>query len=616
MTARRLALLLPALAALALCALILAGGYVYDDLILLRDNPATHAWNTLWEAFRHPFWEMVPDPRRHASGFYRPLGQVAFVLCWKLGGGAPWAFHALSLALHAACAALVARLALLLGWRPWLAGAAGLYFAVHGAHAEAVAWASSATYLLAGLFVLLSFCARARGRNGAAAVWLIPAVLSQESALGAALLLLALELLRDRRFPRVLLAMLPVYGLRVWAFHSPAAGFDRVLTHFMLPRLEALGVSLAVIGRDLGFLFWPWPHAPFHPLRIDLHLADPARALPALSGAAILLGGGIAWSILLRRRSRLLIPLGLLLACFAPVLKTSSLGQFPFEERFLYLPSIGFVLLAVALLGTRRLGRPLLALAILGNAVTLPLALLPWHDEARLFDWARRASPHAMLSFNEYGRVLLDRAKTAPAHSKERYQLASEAESVFQAGLRISPDRWFISVIDRQNGNVGLASALFVQGDVRTAEAAYRRMLDHWPEIAEAHLGLAACLATEGERLFYQQDRQAAKPKFEEALREYGKALAAVPELLEAKHGKGACLAFLGRIDAALPLLQESFDARPDDFAWATDLASAQMEAGRPVAARLTWETFLRAAPESPHRAEILRTLDALRGNR
>ena len=615
-----LAWLLPAAAAVLLFLPILGADFVYDDQVLLQENPSLRSWGTLWEGFTQPFWNLVPDPRRHGAGFYRPLGTAAFTILWKLGGGSPWPFHAASALLHGACAAAVALLALRLGWSAFAAGAAGLLFAAHGAHVEAVAWASALTYLLAGFFSLHALRAWAGGSVGRCAAWLIPALLSQELALGVWLLCLGGVWIhgegrlpqRLRRSLPLLAALLPVYLLRMLAFGDAAAGLDRTLTYFVLEPWQEIGLVLSLVFRYLGFLLLPWPHAPFRPLHLGLEASDPAWWAPALGGAVLLVAGAVIWLWKGRRSTLILIPLGLLFAGIAPVLKTSSLGQFPFEERFLYIPSAGFCLLAAGALARLPARVATTSTLVALNAVSVVLTIPHWRNPEALFRWAREASPHAMLSHNEFGRVMSEKAQAALPGTRERWELAKAARESFEAGLAINPDEWFIGVVDREQGNVGLANTYFLIGEYETAEEAYRQLLGRWPHSVEGSLGLGAALASQGERHFQTGQLEPGRTKFEEALPWFDQALAGNPNLLPALAGKGNCLVYLGRYEEAIPVLAPAFEEHPGQSQVAFALAAAYAESQRFHFARRTLERFLEAAPEHPERELAVETLDGI----
>lgn len=121
----------PALVAIGVYLPSLRNQFAYDDEVIVVTNIRIHHWATLASALRIPYW--------YSSGhLYRPLATLSLALDWMLGGGSPVPFHAANILWNALVVALVARLALQ-WWTPAAAFAAGLWFAIHPVHVEAVA---------------------------------------------------------------------------------------------------------------------------------------------------------------------------------------------------------------------------------------------------------------------------------------------------------------------------------------------------------------------------------------------------------------------------------------------------------------------------------------------
>ncbi len=617
---------LTVIAALAvlLFAPVTSADFLYDDHELITRNQRIGQVSLLADSFLKPFWEVI-SPLRSAAGFYRPLGAWLLAGCYHLFGDWAGGYHMVSLLLHAACAVFVARFALALGLSLGAAAAAGLLFAVHGAHVEAVAWISAAPDLLATAFALLGLTSVVRHRNLAGAAWLLAGMLSKEAAIGAWLVAIAWVLFwpvvgnpRARRLAPLLAAGAALYLLRAQAFDSLAAGFDRRNTwHYFAPLHEVV-LSFGLLGRYLLFLLWPWPHTPFSPLRVDLAWNSAERLIPALLGAAAALAGFVTWLRSAGRSAVSFVALGLLFAALAPVLNTRALGQYPFEERFLYLPSVGFALLTGASLAwlARLAAMPRLlpactALLIVPHAFSVLPATRPWLDEEEFFDWARHASPNAMTPHLGYGRLMLERAEGS-LDPRERAKWADRAFESYQRSLEVDVDVWFVSAIEREMGNLGLADSLFVSGDIRPAQETYQQIVGHYRNSAIGHLGLGNCAGALTEAAAATQNRQEFDRLWNEALGHYQRALALDPGLMAARSGQAKALASLRRLEEALPWAEECFAADPGNFDYATSLAAVYFELQRYTFAHRTLQRFIEEAPDHPARPMVERELAGL----
>jgi len=175
--------------AVAACAVIVYLGalwneFVWDDQVIVLGNPLVQTWAGLATAFASPYW-----PPFVGGYLYRPLTLLTYVLDWHIGGAA-W-FHVVNLSWHAGVSALVAVLA-----RRWAGDAAalvaGMLFAVHPVHVEAVANVVGRAELMAAAFTLLAVYAAVEADRPvwSAVCWAL-GLLSKEVAVVAPALVVA-----------------------------------------------------------------------------------------------------------------------------------------------------------------------------------------------------------------------------------------------------------------------------------------------------------------------------------------------------------------------------------------------------------------------------------------
>jgi len=130
----------------------------WDDSHYVTENPWIRGWTAtnLTHIFTQPWFVS-----------YMPLQLVSYVLDYSLWGFKPFGYHLQQLVLHALDSVLAFELVRRLIGRFWLAALAGLFFAVHPAHVESVAWVSARKDVLSALFLIPSvlFYLRARGER-------------------------------------------------------------------------------------------------------------------------------------------------------------------------------------------------------------------------------------------------------------------------------------------------------------------------------------------------------------------------------------------------------------------------------------------------------------------
>ncbi|XP_035283189.1 protein O-mannosyl-transferase TMTC2 [Anguilla anguilla] len=133
----------------------LGADFCYDDSRAIKSNQDLLPETPWINIFYNDFWgTLLTHSGSHKS--YRPLCTLSFRLNHALGGLEPWGYHLVNVSLHAAVTGLFARLSrLLLGGGRWTL-VAGLLFASHPVHTEAVAGVVGRADLGAGLFFLLS----------------------------------------------------------------------------------------------------------------------------------------------------------------------------------------------------------------------------------------------------------------------------------------------------------------------------------------------------------------------------------------------------------------------------------------------------------------------------
>jgi protein O-mannosyl-transferase len=362
----------------------LANRFAMDDIPLVVRNPLVQNASGVWRAFAAPFWP--PDLGGH---MYRPLVVAGWVLDQQVGGA--WWFHLINLLWHAAACVVVAALARRYAdYRAALI--AGLLFAVHPVHVEAVANIVGRAELMSTLFAVLSvYAALARGSLAwSLAAW-VAALLSKENAAVAPALVVWGWILGLGRPPRRRmlafaagwLVVGAAYAVLRWRVLEPYAGFQSVAPAFLGESAVAIRLTAVAELADLARLL-------VFPLTLRVDYSPNERTLVTspldarfLAGCACVLLWGALLALVWRRGRRLeAFGLGWIGIAFLPVANLVFPVGFLLAERTVYLPSAGLALAAGAWLA-RWAARWRLATTttlVLAGALRTALRAPVWRD--------------------------------------------------------------------------------------------------------------------------------------------------------------------------------------------------------------------------------------------
>ena len=423
MTARRIYL------TVGLCAVVVYLGalwnkFALDDLPIIVVNPlVTHA-SGLWRAFAAPYW--TPELGGH---MYRPLVIAGFALD-ALVDGTVW-FHAVNLLWHAGAAVAVAALA-----RRWMDNpgglVAGLLFAVHPLHVEAVANVVGRAELMAAVFAVLAVHAALGGTHaGWSAAALAFGLLSKENAAVAPALvgwawILGIDRPDRRRMVSLLVGWVLV-GVAYTAVRTlvlqPFGGYMSIAPMFIGQSwLTVRFTAVAALADVARLLVFPLT------LRVDY---SPNERTVVTSPLDVRFAAGLfcvlAWGALLfiawkRGRKLEAFGLGWIGAAFLPVANLLYPAGFYVAERTLYLPSAGLVLAATAALSRLPRDRVRLVVAILClfGGVRTALRVPAWRDDNAVTQSILEDSPDSYGGPVRMAGVYLDRHEPAKALAAAR----------------------------------------------------------------------------------------------------------------------------------------------------------------------------------------------------
>lgn len=515
--------------------------FVYDDKILILQNPALLSWRSIPHYFTESF--VAPVAPHAPANYYRPVLLIWMLVNQKLWHYNPLGWHVAAVLIESLAVAgfyLLARH--ILGERRG-AGVAAAIFALHPLHVECVAWVMAVAEPWVAMLLFGAFLCHFRGRRAgkrsgvwaaAAAALFALAALSKEDALVFPALVLVYEWVfapapeADGR--------LRMLWTRGWGAVARTAVFWAVAAGYFAARLAALhgfshtGKWLAtstvlltlpsVIWKYFRLLAWPVGISPFYDLPYATAAGFFSFWLP-LAGVVGALAALAAWA----RKSR---PAAFAAAwLLLPLLPLLDLGVFPAGEivhdRYLFMPTAGLALLAA--LGLRRLrtiGGGGSRAAGLELAVALPLAALLaagtvyygrfWSDNMTLYRRGLAMAPGNNLVANNLGDEYVERGQFHQAVALFRTILAREPDSAtvnYDLGYcfyklgRLEDARHFLRRAIALNPSNAVAYLAYAQtnlkmGNLDTAETAARRALALNPQGRGYHFALGIVLRARG----------------------------------------------------------------------------------------------------------------------
>ncbi len=492
----------------------LRGPFVFDDILLVSDNPLVKAADGPYR-----FW-FTTEPVD-----YWPVTNTSLWIEWHLWGAQPAGYHGTGLLLHIAIVLLIWRVL----HRLAIPGAylAALLFAVHPVNVETIAWIAQRKSQLAALFGLLAALAFTRAEQ--------PPPLSSRSRpvinrwYWLSLLACALAMLS-----KVSAAIVPPVLLLITWWMRPLTRRDveRIVPFFAVVALllwvnvwfRGRGVAPAVVDhasvleRVLGAAGVVWFYLSKALAPVDLSLMYPDWHVHASEwrwwvalGAAALVTAMLWWYQ--RRWSRPLL-FAWLFFCgtLFPVMGFTDVGvgqHIVVADHYAHLALISVVALAGAGMAVwrRHLRASWRWLPIASGAAAVGiLAVLArqqsalYADGVTLYEDTLHKNPDAWAAHNNLGSLLFD-ADRLP-----------EAEEHFRRALELN------EVYPEAHDN--LANVLQRTNRERDALDHYRRALEIRPTYAPAHNNLAVALVGAGnidDAIAHFQRALALKPDYQEA---------------------------------------------------------------------------------------------------
>ncbi len=484
--------------------------FVYDDEYVILQNPSVQSWAFAPRYFTEHLWFF----KFPMSNYYRPIFLVWMALNHTLFGLNPVGYHLTTVLAHVAVTLLVFHLARRLSGDLAMAAIASILFGLHPAHIEAAAWVCGVSEPLMAIFLIGSFLCYVKYRDanaGRRKPWLIAslvlaalAVFEKETGVILPLFIFAYEVIFRTSKGGAEIEESGSEPRESW-LHAGCLGpaftrslpFVAIAIFYMAVRVAVLGslgrtaspLSLATIALTWPSLLCDYTKILVWPMDLSVFYDTPYVVRPGFSNfvlplLAVAMSAGVLWVLARRSREGRLAAVWLVL----PILPLLNISVFRWadmvHDRYMYLPSVGFVLIIA--LGVRRLrvGRSLLfgqpavqVLVAVALTCLLGIALVSqhihWANNLLLFHNSLMIAPHSRDAKTKLGGAFIDRGMY-----NEGIQLLGE---VFDE----DPDSW--------DSNQEVGAALYRAGRYEEAERYLTRAIEIRPSRSESHyfLGIA-----------------------------------------------------------------------------------------------------------------------------
>jgi tetratricopeptide (TPR) repeat protein len=460
-------------------------------------------------------------------------------------------FHRTSLALHVMNTMLVIVLLYLLFGQAWAAAGVGLLFGLHPLAAEPIPWVGERKTLLAAFFSLWCLILYVRYSHkggwklyGGCMMMYVAALMSKPTSTPLPVLMLLMDYWPLGRLKkRAVLEKVPFFVV---------GGISAIITY--ISQSSTYGVTLPseygaeriplTICHNIIFypykIIWPVNLSSHYAFPKPLGLSNPMM-LAGVVGTCIL----IALLVISMRWTRALLTGWLFF--FAAILPTMQIIAFNYliaSTKFVYLPSIGLLMILVWLLDlfcrhslSRRPAPRAVVITIillLAGAETIATRqyLVHWRDTVSLQKHFLTVTPNAAHAHFNVGSAL---------QSKGSHE---ESIGYYRRALQIRPNHFY--------AHKNLGDALAVQGKLPEAMGHYRRAIEIKPDYFQAYYKLGAAFQSLG--------------RADEAIEHYRRAIQINANYFIAYYRLGAAFQSQGNLDEAISYYRQALQIRPRNF--------------------------------------------------
>lgn len=529
-------------------------GFIHDDVFVIVGNPQIRSWSNIWHAFMTDVWNFRTElgTQLPMPPYYRPMHTIYMTVNYQMFGQWQQGWHMTSIAMHVLVALAAYYLVRKLSGRWQVAALTVLFFGMHPARVESVAWISGVTDPLMALFYLLGLISYIRYREETRSRWFIASVvfyaqscLSKEAGLTLPMLIVAWELFISspswrenwKQFLRGLSVRLIPYTIVAVAY--------LVARYAVLGSVVSIGKGTKRAWLSLPYIFTDYLINQLAPVKLSIindttfvrSLADRRIWLPCM----LLLSVAAAMWVWRRHvNGQVGMAIALIIVPLLPALNVGIFGEgFLLQDRYFYISAIGFFWLASTLIlaaarRQRYLVTALVGVAIIALGVATTQQNRIWSDSRLLWERAVERAPKLSDAYDQLGIAY---------GQHNDYEAARMA---FLKSLELATEDKV-----KARGYCNLAVVLNYLGRTDESFVAVNRALELYPDMLDAHNNI-------GYFFIENKDYQKAKEHLQRALEIEPRSVRARANLAQAN-------LLLEDFSGAAQLFQSVLDKQPED---------------------------------------------------
>jgi tetratricopeptide (TPR) repeat protein len=574
----------------------LSNGFVYDDNLQVLNNPWIKDVRHISEIFSKSVWSFQKEPE--ISNYYRPLMHLIYLFNYHVFGLKPWGFHLVNILCHAGVSVLVFIIAARLisassssspfGEKSFIRAlltapfVAAVLFATHPIHTEAVAWVAALPDLSYTFFYLLSFYFYIRSELGFkgsypfSVISFFLATLCKEPALTLPIIIVAYDFVFKRTESQQLdyvkryIPYLFVAGIYLVLRYRALSGFAPQPPHIHLMPYQYFINAFPLFTQYLEKLLVPLKLNAFyvlHPINSFFEI----KGIVSLATAVVFIGFAF---VAFKKNKVVFLSLLFIIIPLLPVLYIPAVGENTFTERYLYLPSVGFViLLALFFKWTEASPKKVVISLTAAPLILAGLYLIGtlnrntvWKDNYTLFADTVMKSPDASTPHGFLGSALLDKRRI------------DEAIEHFQFALQLDPLNPDYAATQNE-----LGKAYALKGQIDEAIEHFQLAL-RVKSSATIHYNLGKVFILKG--------------LLDDAIREFKTALSLKSDYADARNSLGNAYFNQNRVDKAIIEFKTALSIKPDDAVTHYNLGTAYASQNRIDEAIIECKTALSLNPD------------------